>query len=208
MSSPNADAASRRAVTSAAASSGASCTTRMPLPPPPADGLTNTGYPTSSAPAIRSASVRPGPRNAGHHRHPERRHRSLGGDLVAHRLDRRDRRTDEHDACRLQRRGELCVLRKEPVAGVHRLGAGASRGLDDRLDVEVAQPRRRRADAHGGVGLGDVAGAGVGIAEHRHRPDTHGTQRADDPHGDLAAVGYQNGIESLGRHQPHIRNTP
>ena len=32
----------------------------MPLPPPPADGLTNTGYPTSSAPAIRSASVRPG----------------------------------------------------------------------------------------------------------------------------------------------------
>ena len=60
VSSPNADAASRRALTSAAGSSAASCTTRMPLPPPPADGLTRTGKPTSAAPAMRSSSVSPG----------------------------------------------------------------------------------------------------------------------------------------------------
>ena len=72
-----------------------------------------------------------------------------------------------------------------------------TRGGDDRVDVEVALPRRGRADADRDVGLGDVAGAGVGVAEHRDRADAHGAQRADHPHRDLAAVGDQNGIEEL-----------
>ena len=137
-----------------------------------------------------------GARHTRHDRHAERRHRGLRGDLVAHGLDRRGRRTDERDASLLQRRGELRVLRKESVAGVDRLCAGASGRLNDCLDVEVALPRGRGADAHRDVGLGHVAGTGVGVAEHRDRADTHRPQRADDTHGDLAAVGHQNGIES------------
>ena len=60
MSSPNAAAASRRAEASAAGRSVDPSTTRIPLPPPPAEGLTNTGYPTSVAAEINWASERPG----------------------------------------------------------------------------------------------------------------------------------------------------
>ena len=88
------------------------------------------------------------------------------------------------------------VLREEPVAGMHRLRAGAPRRGDDGVDVEVALPCRRRPDAHRDVGLGDVAGAGVGVAEDRDRADAHRAQRADDPHRDLAAVGDQNGVKA------------
>ncbi len=43
VSSPNDEAASRRALTSASRSRAGSSTSRMPLPPPPADGLISTG---------------------------------------------------------------------------------------------------------------------------------------------------------------------
>ncbi|COY76399.1 Uncharacterised protein [Mycobacterium tuberculosis] len=43
VSSPNEDMASRRALTSASGSRAGSCTNRIPLPPPPADGLISTG---------------------------------------------------------------------------------------------------------------------------------------------------------------------
>ena len=107
-----------------------------------------------------------------------------------------DRRPDEHDARRLQRGGEFGVLREESVAGVDGLGAGAARGVDDRVDVQVALPCGCGPDADRDVGLGDVAGVGVGVAEDGDRADTHLAQRADHPHGDLAAVGDQNGVET------------
>ena len=80
---------------------------------------------------------------------------------------------------------------------MHCLRAGAPGRGDDGVDVEVALPCGRRPDGHRDVGLGDVAGARVGVAEHRDRADTHRTKRADDPHGDLATVGDQNGVEAL-----------
>lgn len=60
VSSPNAEAASRRALTSASRSLAGSSTRRMPLPPPPAEGLIKTGYPTSSAAATSASSFSPG----------------------------------------------------------------------------------------------------------------------------------------------------
>ena len=97
----------------------------------------------------------------------------------------------------LQRGGELRVLREESVAGVDGLRAGAAHGVEDRVDRQVALPGGRRADPDRDVGLGDVPGVRVGVAEHRDRANSHGPQRADDPHRDLAAVGDQNGIEEL-----------
>ncbi len=135
------------------------------------------------------------PRDTGNDRHPERRHRRLRRDLVAHGLDRADRRPDEHDAGRLQRGGELRVLREESVARVDRLSAGALRRRHYGVDVEVALPRGGRSDVDRDVGLGHVARTGVGIAEHRDRSDAHRAQRADDPNGDLASVGDQNSAE-------------
>ena len=138
--------------------------------------------------------------DAGHHGHAERRDRGLGGDLVAHRLDRGGGWADERDACRIQRGGEFGVLGEESVAGVDGLRAGAQGRVDDGVDVQVALPGRRGADPHGDVGLGDVAGTGVGVTVDGDGTNSHGPQRADDPHGDLSAVGDQDGVEGLGGH--------
>ena len=57
-------------------------------------------------------------------RHAGLRHRSLGLDLGAHRVDRLGRRADPDQAGVLDRAGELGVLGQEAVAGVDGVGAG------------------------------------------------------------------------------------
>ena len=57
MPSPNADAASLRALWTAAGRSAGSATSRMPRPPPPNAALTSSGKPTVSAAAARSPSL-------------------------------------------------------------------------------------------------------------------------------------------------------
>ena len=146
--------------------------------------------------------------DAGDHWNPKSGHRGLGGDLVAHRGDGRGRRTDEYQSGTRQCGGEIGVLRKESVAGVHRLRPGTQGGVDHGLDVEVALPGRWRADPYRNIGLCDVPGGRVGVAVDRHRTDTHGSQRADDAHRDLAAVCDEHGVEHCQGHCPHIRKTP
>ena len=52
--------------------------------------------------------------------------------LVAHRLDRVRRRSDERDAEVDDRPGEVGVLGEEPVAGVHAVGTAAGDRVEDR----------------------------------------------------------------------------
>ncbi len=59
MSSPNAESASRRADSTASSRAAWSRTTRIPLPPPPADALINTGKPTRAAAARVSSGSEP-----------------------------------------------------------------------------------------------------------------------------------------------------
>ena len=137
-----------------------------------------------------------GPCDPGNDGHAELRHGALGGDLVAHGLNRADRRTDERHPRRCQRCREISVLREKSVTRVDGLSSGAHGRVDDRRDVEVAVTRGRRTDCDRQVGRGDMAGGGVGIAVDGHRPDAHRLQCADHPDGDLTPVGDQNSIEA------------
>ncbi len=65
VSSPKEARASRRAAAISSASFSASRTSRMPLPPPPADGFSSTGMPISRAASASCASVRPLPLEPG-----------------------------------------------------------------------------------------------------------------------------------------------
>src|SRR5256885_6439641 len=56
----------------------------------------------------------------------------------------------------LFRSGKVGVLAEKAVAGVDGLGVGHLGGRDDGRHVEVAQRRRRGADAHGLIGQLDV----------------------------------------------------
>jgi hypothetical protein len=74
---------------------------------------------------------------------------------------------------------------------VYRVGACAARRRQQRRNVEVALAYRRRADAHGLVGQGDMQRPRIGFAVNGHRAVAQGLGCADDPAGDFSAVGDQ-----------------
>jgi hypothetical protein len=69
------------------------------------------------------------------------------------------------------------------------VGASAPGGVEDRVNPQVAQRRFARADVHRLIRLEHVPRAAVAVRIHRHRRQPHFTARANDPDGDLAAVG-------------------
>ena len=48
----------------------------------------------------------------------------------------------------------------------------------------------------------------IGVGEHRDRAQPHALGRADDPAGDLAAIGDQQLVEAPGERHRHILNMP
>ena len=139
---------------------------------------------------------------ARHHRYAGRFHQRLGRRFRAHEPDGRGRGTDEHQARVGAGLREIGVLGKKSVAGMHGLRAGLAHGVDDGVDAEIAVLCRRRADQHRLVGERDMHRIAIGVGEHRDRAQSHAPGRADDPAGDLAAVGDQELVEAPG--QRHV----
>ena len=75
------------------------------------------------------------PRNDGHI--GSRRERA-GRGLGAHGLDRLCRWSDEHEPGLAHGARERCPLGQESVSGVHRIGAGLLRGVDQPINGEIA----------------------------------------------------------------------
>ncbi len=126
-------------------------------------------------------------------------HRGLRAHLVAHEPDRVGARADEDEARPLDLFREVRVLREKAVAGMDRLRVGHLGRGDDRRNVEVAQRRGRRPDAHRLVGEPDVLGLAVGFGVDDDGPDAELAARALDAQRDLAAIGDQNLAEELVR---------
>ena len=124
------------------------------------------------------------------------RHRQLlGGDLVAHRLNRGGRRADEHHARRLKCCGEVHVFAKKSVTRMHRFGPG---GLDRGHDLvyhDIGLRGGCRADMHGLVRHGNVQRVAVSVGIDRDGLDPHLSRCLDNAAGDLAAVGDQDLLE-------------
>ena len=64
-------------------------------------------------------------------------------------------------------------------------------GRYDRVDVEIALERRRRADAHGLVRLEHVQRSAVGVRVDDRRRDADVATRPDHPDSDLTPVDYE-----------------
>ena len=99
---------------------------------------------------------------AGNHRNAGRLHGLAGGHLVAHGAHDLGLRANPVQAALLHHLGELGVLGQKAVAGVDGVRAGDLGGADERGNIEVALPRRRRADADLLVGEANVQRIGVG----------------------------------------------
>jgi hypothetical protein len=109
---------------------------------------------------------------------------------------------------RLDRFGEVRVLRQEAVAGMDGVGAGDFRCRQDGGDIEVALARRRRADTDRLVGQPHVHRIAVGRRIDRDRLDTHLAAGAMDAKRDLAAVGDQDFLEHGYRYSTIISGWP
>ena len=129
----------------------------------------------------------------------DRRAAALSGEsrrhLVAHLVDRLGRRTDPGDAHARDRACEVGVLREEPVAGVHRVGAALTDRVEDGFGVEVALGCGLPAECERLVGEPHVEGIPVELGVHGDGLDAELASGADDAHCDLAAVGDQDLLE-------------
>ena len=70
-------------------------------------------------------------------------------------------------------------------------GAVLARGVQNAVDTQIAFAGRRGSHPLGFVGHAHVQRRAIGVGEDGHRGDFHFAQRADDAHGDFAAVGNQ-----------------
>ena len=105
------------------------------------------------------------------------------------------RRPDELDLAATADFGEVSIFGEEPVTGVNGLHVADFGGADDPVDHQVAFRCGIASDAIRFVGELQVTGIAVGFAEDRHGFDPHFTAGADDPQGDLAAIGDQDALK-------------
>ena len=123
-------------------------------------------------------------------------HLRIGCDLLCgafrpHRPYRFRRRADEDQPGARHALGELGVFGEEAVAGMHRLRAGAPGRVDQRVDVEIARLRARRADAHALIRCPDMGRAGIRFGMDGGDMQPHASGGGGDAAGDLAAIGDQ-----------------
>ncbi len=78
---------------------------------------------------------------------------------------------------------------------MHRIRARGERGGDDRLGVQVGLRRTGAWQPDRRVGVRDVRRPSVGVGEDRHRADPGRAAGTEDPAGDLAAVGDEQGAD-------------
>ena len=123
-------------------------------------------------------------------------HLRVGGDPLRcafrpHRPDGVRRRADEDEAGAGRALREFGVLGEEAVAGMNGLRAGAPRRVDERVDIEIARLRPRRADAHALVCRPHMGRARVRLGMHGDDAKPHAPGGRGDAAGDLAPIGDQ-----------------
>ena len=117
--------------------------------------------------------------------------------LIAGQCQHVGRGADEGDPRRFAGCGEIRVLRKEPVPGIDRVGAGIASRRHDLLDGQIRPHRMaRRADLVAFVGLQPVHGVAVLVGIECYRCRAQLVCRAKRTNRNLTAIGDQD----LGEH--------
>jgi hypothetical protein len=112
-----------------------------------------------------------------------------GGHLVAEVADRLRWRADPGQTAVDDRGGEIRVLREKPITRVYGVRAGPFRHVEQLVDAQVRVGGGVAAQRVRLVGEGDVRGVAVGVGVDGDAAEAGVPAGADDPDGDLAAVG-------------------
>src|SRR5262249_30750888 len=115
--------------------------------------------------------------------------------FASHEGDGVRRRPNERQSLVDDRFRELFVFSQESVSGMHRIGARGPSGFQDPLDIQIAFARSIRTDRARLVGKTDVERRTVALRVHGNGGDAHFAARADDSHGDFAAIGNENLVQ-------------
>jgi len=192
--SPKAAPASERAARTAPARSAASVTVRMPLSAAAGDRFHDAADSQSRRPiAPMSASAAVGGDrvlSAGHDRHAWRASPPFAPPVLLPIVSI----ASGVGPMKVRRRRappplKIFVLGEESVARVHAIGSRPLGDVDQLVDPEVALARRARSDRIRLVRVADVQSRPIAFGVDGDRRDAQLTARADDAHGDFAAVG-------------------
>ena len=119
-------------------------------------------------------------------------------DLVAHQFDRLGRWADEGDACRGNRARKTGIFRQEAVAWMQCAGTNSAGSRYDLLGIEISRYRRPPRDLESDIGERYCRRCSIDLVIDDRRAQTKLAQRANDPDGNLAPVGDQDGLERKG----------
>ncbi len=203
--SPNAEAASRRAASTACFSSPGWPTIRMPLPPPPAAAFTITGRRSTSVDKSTSSTesvptsidgrigtpASPISRLAAS-LSPITSMTSGGGPIQTRPAPITARATSR------ARAGEEAVTR------VYRVGVGEGGRLEEAFDVQVGVSGRRPLEGDGERRLFDEGPVPITLGEYGGRFDAHADCGPSDPSGYLAPVRNEDAVSSQPEHPEPI----
>ena len=137
-------------------------------------------------------------------------HQQFGARLRPHHPDHPGGRADEDQSTIKAGFRELGAFGEKAVAGMNSLGTAPARGVDHPIDIEIAVASARRPEQHGFVGHGDVQGLAVGLGINGDGAQPHRPRRADNPAGNLAAIGDQESAKPAVQSaiHRHILNRP
>src|SRR5690625_43974 len=142
-------------------------------------------------------------RGALEHGHAGLLRQFAGGELVAHLADVAGLGADGGDVGRRARLSEPSRLREEAVTRVEGIRAARLGGGDEGRDAEVAAVRRAGADTDRLISQLRGHAVEVRFGGSQHRGDAQLLTCADDPDGDLSAVGHEHpGDGAGGGHDP------
>ncbi len=136
---------------------------------------------------------------AGRQRHPDRLGLGAGGMFETEQPHLLRRRTDEHQPGAGAMFGEIGIFRQEAIAGMDGFGTAIEGSLNDGIALQIALGGRSRTEPHRLAGPQHMGGVSVGIGIDRDRGNAEPVEAAQDPAGDLAAIGDQD----LAEHQDH-----
>ena len=136
---------------------------------------------------------------AGNQRRADRLGDAPRFDLVAERLNHVGIGADPDQAGFLHGAGEFGALRQEAVTRMHRVGARAQGDGDELGRVEIGLRRAFAAERIRLVGEPDEERVAVAVGIGDDRDDPLVTAGADDPNGDLAAIGDEQAADRTQR---------
>src|SRR5207245_10243683 len=93
--------------------------------------------------------------------------------------------------------GKVCVLGRQPVAGMECINIVDFRRADGRGNIEVTLCELRRADTNSLISKAHVQRIAVGLAVNRNRADAQLLASANYPQSDFTAVSNQDLLEHL-----------